>query len=226
MAYIYSLAGDFSPAGIAPSQLQSEIIDALAIANTVSADGDTVIIRFPSILSGPDKSTLDSVVAAHVPLAESTGMDVSGLGTLYGTEGSESLFWVPEGGTTIDLTKTTVSYDVVLVNSTVTVSNTSYATLSGMTYNIPADGTYYVLFQTSLRTNNNSSICDIAFFVNGTEQSATIVSCGNESASYPIQTSMFGSFSSGDTITLRQRRSSGGGNQRFYNRQIIALRCA
>lgn len=68
MSYTYSITSDFT-SGIASDQLHTEIDDSSigAVLSYVETVGDVVTIVFQSSLSGGDVSTLNALVAAHVP---------------------------------------------------------------------------------------------------------------------------------------------------------------
>ncbi len=69
MSYTYSLSGDFS-SGLSSHQLQAEIGDEAGIIpaiQRIDTDGDAVYIVFASSLSAGEKTTLDGLVASHIP---------------------------------------------------------------------------------------------------------------------------------------------------------------
>lgn len=68
--YQYSISGDFSPAGVDIVQLQEEILNDPSITVIISyiyTNGDALYTVFPSALSAPEKTSLDTVIANHIP---------------------------------------------------------------------------------------------------------------------------------------------------------------
>ncbi len=78
MTEIYSLSGDFT--GLTNHQLKSEIIASAItpVCTDVKTDDDVVSIMFDSEIDAGDKTTLDGLVAAHVPIANSTSFVATG----------------------------------------------------------------------------------------------------------------------------------------------------
>ena len=77
---VASKATDFT-SGLAVGAFQDEV-NASAITpvlNSIDADGDVVTMHFASALSGGDQTTLDGLVAAHVPAPASTKVDPAAL---------------------------------------------------------------------------------------------------------------------------------------------------
>jgi fibronectin-binding autotransporter adhesin len=68
--YNYSISGDFTPSGVDPSQLQEEIEAEVLITVTISyiyTNDDDLYTVFPSALSAPEKTALDTVISNHIP---------------------------------------------------------------------------------------------------------------------------------------------------------------
>lgn len=76
---LYSITSDFGGEAPNTSKLRDEIIASNIVSDLISIDrsGDSIIIRFQNNLSGGDKTTLDSIVAAHTveqPVSETVSV--------------------------------------------------------------------------------------------------------------------------------------------------------
>ncbi len=213
MSYVYSKSGDFT-AGVETTQLFGEIESDGSITSTVisvSADGDTVLIQFSSVLGGGEKTALDAVVAAHVPSDETTGTDISDAGVLYADSATGDLMWTPEGGSPVNLTVSTVTGQEVTSASTFTSSSTAFVLLPGMSLVVPADGRYIATFNTSCATGAGffGTLCEATFYKNGSQLDNVIVGAGFESATFPMSMQTEATLTAGDIIEARARLTIG-----------------
>ncbi len=225
MSYIYSLSGDFTD-GIAITQFKSEIkanITITTVISRVNVDGDVVLVGFVSSLSGPEKSALDAVVASHIPSDETSGEEISnGAGVLYGDD-SGNLFWNPTGGSAINLLTANLPTQTVEETSSITLTNTSYQNLDGMSITATADGDYLFLFNTSIETSTNSVVALCRFYINGSSRPPR-ARCGQDSGRFPVFLAHVDTLSNGDTVTLRTDKNNNGGSYTVYYRRMSIVK--
>jgi len=158
-----SLATDFG-GNLNPNQLITEINNSPSISPNcfyISNIGDVVDIYFDAALSGPETTTLNGIIASHVP-DNPTIVNES-----VSTTDNQTL----NNKTIIDTNNTLIlTNNIIEASSTVTTTSTAPTQLPNMTIT-PAIGTYLTWFSGRLQnTVTAGSTVNIGLYLSGTAE--------------------------------------------------------
>ena len=149
----YSISIDFG--GTVPNigQLHNEIVDSSIAKNLygVTSYEDVVDISFDATLSGPEKTTLDGLVAAHVPV--------------YIPSTPNSLNIIPKTGSVKSSSYTRIAANLFPGTTYATAKSVSYSTATSYDIQIYDKNNQQILLTANL-TNSEESIQDLGVLSN------------------------------------------------------------